>query len=255
MAAEGFIFYASFAEALEDLPGDVYKECITILSNYAIKGEEPEEMSAYAKMFFKMAKPQIDANSKRRSDGSKGGRPSKTSGYEENENQKPVVLESETSGFENENHRFPDGKPKEKEKVKENVNVNAKEKVKAKEKVNGGSPYPLTGVGRVEEISPEQLQTLGVDAYAAEALSEWILSRAEKGMPISESDFKAVVSTVKSCIQEYGVSAVQKQIQESMANGYKGLCLDRLARKSRADPDDPYGFQKTADAMRDFVNG
>ncbi len=265
-AVDGFVFYASFAEALEDLPAEDFKECITILSNYALKGEEPEQMSPFAKIFFKMAKPQIDANTKRRNDGTQGGRPKKTSGFEdgesqkpvvselktsgfeETENQKPVVSELETSGFEVSENRKPKEKDKEKDKVKE------KEKEKAKEKDKGGSPYPLSArTGLVEDIEPEQIAELGVDIYVAESLSEWIRSRSAKHAPISEADFKAVISQLKDKIQKHGATAVRNQIQESMADGYKGLCLDKLDKRSRADPADPNGFGKVNDAAKAFL--
>ena len=38
--SEGFIFYQSFADALEALPAEDYKECVSALCKYAINGEE-----------------------------------------------------------------------------------------------------------------------------------------------------------------------------------------------------------------------
>ncbi len=130
---DGFVFYSSFMAALEDVPPEEFKECITILSRYAITGEEPEQMSALAKIFFKMAKPQIDANNKRRSDGLQGGRP-----------RKPLVSEEKTTGFEKEKpfsktettgfEVLENEKPKEKDKGKEKEKDKAKEKEKDKAK-------------------------------------------------------------------------------------------------------------------------
>ena len=92
---------------------------------YAINGTEPQfdESFLLARISWEGIKPQIDANTKRKYDGKKGGRPKeeieKTSGYE---NKKPVVSEEKnqwfpkekTSGFEN-------------KKPNNNVNVNDNE--------------------------------------------------------------------------------------------------------------------------------
>ena len=65
---------------------------------------------------FKLIRPQVNANNKRREDGKKGGRPKKT------------------IGFENENHRLLNSKPNVNVNVNENVNVNANENVNEAEK-------------------------------------------------------------------------------------------------------------------------
>ena len=137
--ADGFVFYRSFADALDELDPEIFKEIMQAVYRYALDGIEPEDLSAMGKLAFSLIRPQIDANAVRRSHGQNGGRPkkekpvvsdSKTSGYE-TENQ--WLLENEnlkTTGYETENHRLSDEKPKEKEKEKEKV----KEKVKEKDK-------------------------------------------------------------------------------------------------------------------------
>lgn len=71
---DSFIFYRSFLEALEDLQGEEFKACVLSLANYALDEKEPEAVGV-AKTFFKMAKPQIDANNERYENGKKGGAP------------------------------------------------------------------------------------------------------------------------------------------------------------------------------------
>ncbi len=72
------------------------------------------------KLLFKLIKPQIDANVKRRKDGKKGGRPSKSSNNEEKSDKRTSTKEEKnyekTTRLENKNHRFQNEKP--------NVNVN-----------------------------------------------------------------------------------------------------------------------------------
>ena len=99
---DSLIFYRSFAKAIKRLPEAEQLKALWAIVDYGLDGTEPEEEGLYM-VAYDMAKPQIDANIKRKNDGKKGGRPSiKTSGYENEENIK-------TSGYENE---------------KPNVNVN-----------------------------------------------------------------------------------------------------------------------------------
>lgn len=72
-----FVFYDSFFDALEGLPAEIYAECINALCSYALRGEVPENMGPAAKIYFRLVKPVIDTNNKRRENGSKGGRPRK----------------------------------------------------------------------------------------------------------------------------------------------------------------------------------
>lgn len=109
MERDGFVFYRSFAEAIEGLSDELRLKCFDALIAYGIHGIE-SDLEGIPNIIFTMAKPQIDANNKRFMDGKKGGRPKKT------------------DGLENENQWFLENKPKEKDKEKE------KDKVKEKEK-------------------------------------------------------------------------------------------------------------------------
>lgn len=73
---DSFVFYASFLEAIELMPAEEQLEAYKAITYYGINGEDIKLSSLAAKMVFTMAKPQIDANKKRRKDGNKGGRPS-----------------------------------------------------------------------------------------------------------------------------------------------------------------------------------
>lgn len=71
------IFYESFYEAIKDMPDAHRLAAYDAIMQYAFTGEEPE-VHGMARVVFIMAKPQIDANEKRRQNGSKGGRPKQT---------------------------------------------------------------------------------------------------------------------------------------------------------------------------------
>lgn len=113
----GMIFYKSFQKAIKTLPKREQLKALWAIIDYALDGVEPENLGS-AECAFILAKPQIDANNKRRENGKKGGRP-KGDGYEK---AKP-----------NDNQDVTKDEPKVKEKVKEKVKVKEKEKVKEKD--------------------------------------------------------------------------------------------------------------------------
>lgn len=72
---DGFVFYRSFAEALNALPKAEKEKALDFIINYALDDLEPEEAEGVAVAVFKLVKPQIDANNKRFENGCKGGAP------------------------------------------------------------------------------------------------------------------------------------------------------------------------------------
>lgn len=71
---ESFIFYASFDEALSELDDAQYGKMMRAINKYAIYGTEPE-LTGVLKAMFILIKPQLDANMRRRTKGTTGGRP------------------------------------------------------------------------------------------------------------------------------------------------------------------------------------
>lgn len=132
MDNKSFVFYKSFLDSIRILPEEERLKAYDAIAGFAIYGEEPQDSGLF-RAIFEMAKPQIEANQKRRADGSRGGRPKKddddledeeadeTKGYE---NEKPVVSENKTSGYENK-----------KPNVNVNDNVNANENTNVKESI------------------------------------------------------------------------------------------------------------------------
>lgn len=109
---DSFIFYRSFYEAIKDLPKKEYEECIRAICEYGLNGKIVEVSGKMSKVAMTLILPQLEANYKRYENGSKGGRPKKTNGFE---NKKP-------NGY---------------EKKKPNKNVNDNENVNVND--NGGS--------------------------------------------------------------------------------------------------------------------
>ena len=121
---DSFTFYRSFAEGLKEVDDATFRRLVESIMSYALNDEEPE-LSGLEKTAFLAWKANIDASNKRKDNGKLGGRPT---------SEKPLVMDDETIGYEDENHRLEDEKPnkKEKENKKENKNVNENEKKKDK---------------------------------------------------------------------------------------------------------------------------
>jgi len=107
MEKDSFIFYRSFAEAIDDLPDQEQLALYRAIKEYSLN-ETEIELEGQAKTLWKLIKPQLSANNKRYKDGAKGGRPLKN-------NQR--LSEEETTGYETE-------KPNNNENVNENNNEN-----------------------------------------------------------------------------------------------------------------------------------
>lgn len=91
---DSLIFYSSFAKAIKRLPDAEQLKALWAIIDYGLEDMEPEDDGGTYMAIFDMAKPQIDANIKRKADGAKGGRPAKQTYMEEisgNEDEKPVV--------------------------------------------------------------------------------------------------------------------------------------------------------------------
>ena len=124
---QSFLLYRSFAEVMAELPDAEAGKLYKAIAAYALDGEEPE-LSGYLAGYFRLIKPQLDANNNRYKNGLKGGRPKKeTTGNKED---KPVETVEETDGNEeekpNENQNETTTQPNENENENENENVNNK---------------------------------------------------------------------------------------------------------------------------------
>ena len=134
--SNSFVFYESFHQAIRLLPERERLQAYEAVCNYALFGEEPEEMLLPGtEVAFILIKPQIDANNQRRSNGGLGGRPRK---------EKPSDDDKKTDGLENEkpmvsktkNQRLSESKTNGGQNKKPNVNVNVNDNVNVNANVN-----------------------------------------------------------------------------------------------------------------------
>ena len=185
MERDSFVFYRSFYEAIRRQPKKVQADIYNTIADYALNGTE-QTGGTLAEVVLKMAKPQIDANNQRRSNGAKGGRP-KTSGFE-NKNQES---KKETSGFESGNHRLQDAKP--------NVNANANVNDNGNENVNVNVSDKQDKPARPRTFKPPSLEE--VQEYCksrrssvnAERFMDYYTANGWKVGKNSMKDWKAAV--------------------------------------------------------------
>ena len=163
MGQDSFVFYRSFYEAIKEIDEDATRLAILeALCDYAIFGEEPE-LSGTASALFKLMRPQIDANRKRRENGKKGGAALKEEGQKGAEEGKmegeteakpsqepskgePKPNQNATKSEPKQNQKQSKGEPKANQsatKAEPNVNVNANGNANGNEDVFlGGAEAP-----------------------------------------------------------------------------------------------------------------
>ena len=177
MEREGFIFYVSFADAIDTLPDDQQLTLYKAIQNYGLHGTIPD-IEGPALGMFRLIKPQIDANNRRYKNGQKGGKPKQTDG-------KPSDNQDGTKG-----------EPKEKENVNENDNDKQKddqpslefsfEAFKAKYPIAKDGNKP--GMTRAQKVYSQSVN--GQRSEVFKALENYAKSeQVEKGIVMSAEKF------------------------------------------------------------------
>ena len=135
---ESFVFYRSFFDAISDLDTDQQAEAYNAIFRYAFTGEEPDTAGVVSAV-FKLVKPQIDANNRKRDNGSRGGRPNNQTETEE----KPNDNQGETKTEPSNNQSVTKEKPHEHQSItKPEPNVNVNDNVNVNVNVNENEREP-----------------------------------------------------------------------------------------------------------------
>ena len=119
--SEGFTYYKSFYEGIENLDDATYRRMNDALMRYALYGEEPK-LEGLEESLFISWKANIDASNRRKANGAKGGRPTTKD--------KTIVSDSESMVLDDESivsEEKPNINIKEKETIKETITDNKKE--------------------------------------------------------------------------------------------------------------------------------
>lgn len=82
-----------------------------------------------------------------------------------------------------------------------------------------------------ERLLPDYAMSFSNHEGLASKLREWITYKTERKEPYKEQGLKALLRQVENNALTYGDQAVCKLIDESMANGWKGIIFDRLKQK------------------------
>lgn len=134
---DSFIFYRSFYEAIEDFQPEEFKEAMMALMKYAFDGEE-SEVSGYVKTFYKLVKPQIDANNGRRANGQKGGAPAGNQNAKKQPKNNLETTKQPTVDFEN-NSKQPNVNDNDNVNVNDNLNANDNDNANVNVNVNANA--------------------------------------------------------------------------------------------------------------------
>lgn len=134
-----YVFYRSFAEAIESLPAETYKAVMVALNKYAMDGVVPE-LTGIEQTIFMLAKPQIDANNRKYENGKKGAEFGGEGGRKPQGNPKETPDEPQEAT--KESPREPQDNPKRTPNANVNVNVNENANANEFPRARGGSPDP-----------------------------------------------------------------------------------------------------------------
>lgn len=240
---QSFVFYRSFADALEKMEPEECKACLMSLCSYALDGEERAD-TPISGMFLSLVKPQIDANTKRREAGRRGGKANGSTAEANGSKVKQAQSKPKQTEANGSKREANGSKPKQIEANPKQSEANANANVNANVNVKDNPPTPFT----VLRAGAEELEELGLTQEVAQPMSDWIAIRREGKRPITETSFKYAVSRAKEAVQKYGGERVAALIRDSVASGYDGIPWDRL-KEQRASPQRPKGwdFEQKAD--------
>lgn len=216
---ESYVFYKSFHEAMKGLSDEQYGKIMRIINEYSLDGVEPEINDVIVNMAFQLIKPQIDANTRRRENGKKGGdfgkmggRPKKTPmGLEKNEIKTPNVNINENA---NENSNVNDN-----ENV--NDNANAESDHKDTEKQQGKS-------SRFQKPTLEEVQSYIREKHLSFSAQRFFDYYESKGWTIGKSpmkNWKAACGTWERNAQNFSPHATVSRDSENL-NEYADYFLN-----------------------------
>lgn len=224
---ESFVFYRSFAEAIESLPAEQYKAIMIALTQYALNGDTPDLSDAVVKALFTLMKPQIDANQKRRDAGKKGGEQTQANVKQTQANVKQTEANvKQTQANVNVNANV-------------NANVNVNENANANVNANANGEVEKLDANASREKTPGEtlaklLPDYPFDSETADMLTRWCDYHAkEKHKPYKQGGLTALLNQTARQYQHYGGRAVCDVIELSMSNGWQGICWDKIKQDSR----------------------
>lgn len=90
------------------------------------------------------------------------------------------------------------------------------------------------------DIFDRLLPEYDLSVMLQEKMTEWITYKTERKEPYKEQGMKTLLRQVENNASKYGSQALCSLIDDSMANGWKGIIFDRLAQGEK----NQYGIRK-----------
>lgn len=157
---DSMVFYASWLDAIKNLPREMQGEVLTAIIEYGLSGETTASLKPITKAMLALVKTQIDINNKRYENSLKGGRKRKDDENEGNQTQtnpEPKSNQTETKPKPNRNQMQTNPEPN-------NVNDNDKEIVSTNvEPIKKGANAPKENTHTPSERYVKFTQLLGKD--------------------------------------------------------------------------------------------
>ena len=178
MKCDSFIFYASFFEAIKELPDENQLALYNAIFEYGLNGVEPN-LTGINKTVFTLIAPQLKANRTRYENGCKGGAPAGNSNARKQPRNNRETTESEEEKQPRNNQKQPNNN----ENVNENISLLKIKEIKNKFRRAGA----YTGV--FDDVIDEVL------TFLVEATE---LPRPLKfsGVTYTAEDFRRIVNTM-----------------------------------------------------------
>ena len=201
-----FLIYRSFVEAIRELEPEDQLKAYNAIMDYALDGMEPE-IKGPAMAVFRMARPQIDANNKRREAGKAGAAKTNSKAAEEQQTSgKPSASERQAVGKASATDRQESGTA---EALPDKVKVN-KESKSIKEKINK---------------EKDALDARGYTGKLREAVEDWLQYRRKIRKPYT--DLEGFLNKIDKDRKENGDAYVIDEIAYSKGQGYQGLFAEK----------------------------
>jgi hypothetical protein len=142
------------------------------------------------------------------------------------------TLSKQLSLSKNNSKRSTGRKPE--DKPEENQTGNQKET----ERVTGEKPKDKPEKNKTSILSFKfyisNFNNLNNNELLKNKIEEWYKYKLERREPYKESGFKTLLAKIDKATNQYGVEKVIDLIDESMANGYKGIIWEKLEKKPNA---------------------
>ena len=195
---DSMVFYASWLDAIKNLPREMQGEVLTAIIEYGLSGETTASLKPITKAMLALVKAQIDINNKRYENSLKGGRKREEDGNEGNQVQtkpEPSANQTETKVKPNPNQVQTKPEPN---NVNVNDNDNDKEIVSTNvEPIKKGTNVPKENTHTPSERYAKFTQLLGKDCPYISSHYSHLISEDEFDRLMEKFTAKDVWDTIQ----------------------------------------------------------